>query len=55
MVLLTFFCDGEFGFSTVGVSAGRGSRCEIQVQNCVALLPRNEMTGFHYRNWILGT
>ena len=50
-VLLTFFQDNEYGFSTMNVGAILGNGCGIQGQNFVALLQGNEMTsGFHYRN-----
>ena len=55
VVLLTFFGDGEYGFSTVGVGAILGNGCGIQGKNYVELLQGSEMTaGFHNMNWILG-
>ena len=54
MVLLTFFWDGEYGFSTVGVGTILGNGCGIQRQNYFPLLQRSDRTaGFHYRTWIL--
>ena len=53
VVLLTFFWDGEYGFSTVGAILGNGDK--VQGQNYIALLQGSEMTAeCHYRNWILG-
>ena len=53
MILLTFFGDGEYGFSNVGVGAILRNGCEIKGQNYVTLLQGSEMTaGFHYRNLI---
>ena len=54
VVLLTYFWDGEYGFSTMGVGAILGNGRGIQVQNYVSLLPGSEMAaGFYHRNWIL--
>ena len=54
VVLLTFFWDGEYGFSTVGVGTILGNGCGIQRQNYFPLLQRSDRTaGFHYRTWIL--
>ena len=51
MVLLTFFWDGEYGFSIVTVGAILGNGCGIQGQNCVALLQGSGTTaGFHHRS-----
>ena len=48
------FCDGEYGFSTVGVGTILGNGCGIQGQNYAALLQGSEMTAsFHYRSGIL--
>ena len=48
MVLLMFFWDGEYGFSTVGVGAILGNGFGIQGKNYVALLQGSEVTaGFH--------
>ena len=56
VVLLTFFLDGEYGVSSVGVDAILANECGTQWQNYIALLQGSEMTaGFHCRNWILGT
>ena len=45
VVLLTFFCDGECGFSTVGVGGILGNGCRIQGQNYVALLQGSKAIG----------
>ena len=51
MVLLTFFWDGEYGFSIVAVGAILGNGCGIQGQNYVALLQGSGTTaGFHHRS-----
>ena len=51
MVLLTFFWDGEYGFSIVAVGAILGKGCGIQGQNYVALLQGSGTTaGFHHRS-----
>ena len=51
MVLLTFFWDGEYGFSTVAVGAILGNGYGIQGQNYVALLQGSGITaGFHHRS-----
>ena len=53
VILLTFFGDGEYGFSNVRVAAILRNGYEIQGQNYVTLLQGSEMTaGFHYRNLI---
>ena len=44
VVLLTFFGDGNYGFSTVAVGAILGNGRGIQGQNCVELLQRSEIT-----------
>ena len=38
VILLTFFGDGEYGFSSVRVGAILGNESGIQAQNYVALL-----------------
>ena len=49
MVLL-FFWDGEYGFSTVGVGVIRGNKCGIQSLIYNALLHGSKVTaGFHYK------
>ena len=54
VLLLIYFWDGEYGFSTVGVGAILGNGCGIQEQNYVALIQRSETTAeFHCRSWIL--
>ena len=54
VVLLTYFWDVEYGFSTVRVGSILGNGFGIQEQNYVALLQGSEVTaGFHYKNWIL--
>ena len=44
VVLLTFFCDGEYGFSTVEVGAILGTGCGIQGKNYIALLQESEIS-----------
>ena len=49
VVLLTYFWDGEYGFSTMVDDAILGSWCGIQGQNHVALFQGSEATaGFFY-------
>ena len=51
MVLLTFFWDGQYGFSTVAVGAILGNGYGIQGQNYVSLLQGSGITaGFHHRS-----
>ena len=55
VVLLTFFWDGRYGFSTVRVGVILGNGRGIHGQNCVEILQGGAMAaGFCYRNWILG-
>ena len=55
MVLLTFWRNVEYSFSTVEVGAILGNGCGIQGQNYIALLHGCEVTArFHYKDWILG-
>ena len=42
MILLKFFGDGEYGFSTMRVGAIPWNGCGIQGQNFVALLLESE-------------
>ena len=42
VVLLTFFLDGEYGVSSVGVDAILANECGTQWQNYIALLQGSE-------------
>ena len=44
VVLLTFSCDGEYGFSTVEVGVILGNGCRIQGKNYIALLQESEIS-----------
>ena len=44
VVLLKFFCDGEYGFSTVEVGDILGNGCGIQGKNYIALLQESEVS-----------
>ena len=44
VVLLKFFCDGEYGFSTVEVGDILGNGCGIQGKNYIALLQESEIS-----------
>ena len=46
VVLLTFFWNGECGFSTAGVGVTQGNRCGIQGQNYVPSLQGSKVTVF---------
>ena len=56
VIVLTFFWDDEYGFSTVAAGAILGNECENQREKYIALLQGCETTaGVHYRSWILCT